>query len=223
MRLTGILNLLVWAVTTHAQGLVWSTDRWAEHSEVPGASWAIAFDHVSQVVGYPPSADTATRIFFMTLTTNDVGRTFFTDALNEPGFGGFIASLTDGTNGFIRFQDGSTGAWLRQSEELFLGRSALSPDLAGYDITQIGFRVNNFYDWYDSAEERNFRTLNYSLGFYGAPVPEASTWVLLILGGFSILSFGRWRRPNQALQRTQPSHHSCNRGVSRAGSLSLSR
>ena len=27
--------------------------------------------------------------------------------------------------------------------------------------------------------------------------------------------------PNHALQRTRPSHHCCNRGVSRAGSLSL--
>ena len=85
----------------HAQGLIWSVDKWAEQSETPGASWQIAFDQVSQFVFYPPSTDTPTRIFFMTLATNDIGRTFFTDALNEPGFAGFVASLTDGTNGFI--------------------------------------------------------------------------------------------------------------------------
>jgi hypothetical protein len=33
----------------------------------------------------------------------------------------------------------------------------------------------------------------------------------------------RHQRPNHALQRTRPSHHCCNRGVPRAGSLSLGR
>jgi hypothetical protein len=33
----------------------------------------------------------------------------------------------------------------------------------------------------------------------------------------------RDRRPNHALQRTRPSRHCCNRGVPRAGSLSLGR
>jgi hypothetical protein len=66
--------------------------------------------------------------------------------------------------------------------------------LAGYNITQIGFRVNNFYDWYDPAEERNFRTLAYSLDFYGAAVPEPSTWALLGLGGATALLLRRKAR-----------------------------
>ena len=64
-----------------------------------------------------------------------------------------------------------------------LGRSLAAPDLAGYNMTQIGFRVNNFYDYYDVQDERYFRQLDYSLDFYGAPVPEPGTWALLALGG----------------------------------------
>ena len=193
MKLFATVFLALLAIlNAHAQGLIWSADRWAEHSEVPGASWAIAFDHVSDPFpGFPPSLNPVTTIFSMTIGTNDTGRTFFTDALTEPRFGGFVTGLTDGTNGFLRFQDGSTGAWGLAAEQLFLGRSSLSPDLAGFDITQIGFRVNNFYDWYDSSEERNFRTLNYSLDFYGAAVPEPSTWALLALGGASALLLRR--------------------------------
>ncbi|HWN93904.1 MAG TPA: PEP-CTERM sorting domain-containing protein, partial [Methylomirabilota bacterium] len=116
------------------------------------------------------------------------------NSLKEPGFGGYIAGLTDGTNGFLRFQPGGTGGWGGASEQQFLGRSSLSPDLMGYNITKIGFRVNNFYDWYDSAEERNFRTLNYSLDFYGAAVPEPSTWALLGLGGAAALLLRRKAR-----------------------------
>jgi len=192
MRILVTFSLaLLSLLDSRAQGLIWSANNWAEHSEVPGSSWSIAFDHVLQFEFYPPSADTATRIFFMTLATNDTGRTFFTDASNESGYGGFVARLTDGTNGFIRFQDGSSGAWLRQSEQDFLGRSSAAPDLAGYNITQIGFRVNNFYDFFDVGENRNFRHLDYSLDFYGAAVPEPSTWALLALGGASALLLRR--------------------------------
>ena len=119
----------------------------------------------------------------MTLNTNDTGRTFFANALNEPRFGGFVAGLTDGTNGWFRFQDGTTFGYLAQTERGFLGRSAAAPDLAGYNITQIGFRVDNFYDYFDVQENRYFRQLDYSLNFYGAAVPEPSTWALLTLGG----------------------------------------
>jgi hypothetical protein len=84
----------------------------------------------------------------MTIVTNDTGRTFLADALNEPGFGGFVAGLTDGINGYIRFCPGFT-----IPEQGFLGRASLAPDLAGSSITQINFRVNNFHDWYFAPEE----------------------------------------------------------------------
>ena len=119
----------------------------------------------------------------MTIATNDVGRTFFANAMNEPRFFGFVAGLTDGTNGFLRFQDGDTGSWRGRSEQDFLGRSSIAPDLAGYNITQIGFRVNNFQDGYDPEYNIYTRRLDYSLDFYGSPVPEPSTWALLGLGG----------------------------------------
>ena len=63
--------------------------------------------------------------------------------------------------------------------------------LAGYNITQIGFRVNNFYDYFDVQEDRYFRQLDYSLDFYGAAVPEPSTWALLGLGGAAALLLRR--------------------------------
>ena len=125
----------------------------------------------------------------MSLFTNDTGRTYFANALNEPGFAGFAAGLTDGTNGYIHFYPG-----LIISEQGFLGRPSLAPDLAGYNITQIGFRVNNFYDYFDVQEDRYFRTLDYSLDFYGAPVPEPGTWTLLGLGGALLWPAFRRRR-----------------------------
>ena len=55
-------------------------------------------------------------------------------------------------------------------------------------------------------------------------------WFFITLaGGSASLWFWRARQsssavpPNHALQRTRPSHHCCNRGVPRAGSLSLGR
>ena len=130
----------------------------------------------------------------MSLSTNASGQTFFATTLNEPEFGGFVANLTDGVNGLFRFQQGSPGIFQDWSEQSFLGRSAAAPDLAGYDITQIGFRVNNFYDYFDVQEDRYFRTLDYSLDFYGAPVPEPSIYALLALGAAAWLLRIRSRR-----------------------------
>ena len=194
MRLLATFCLALLAtLDARTQGVIWTANRFAEHSETPGASWQIAFDHVSDLFTPPPRQNPATRIFFMTLTTNDAGRTFFTDALTEPGFGGYIAGLTDGTNGFLRFQDGGSG-WGGASEQQFLGRLSLSPDLADYNITQIGFRVSEFYDYFDPSEDRHFRFLGYSLDFYGSPVPEPGTWALLGLGGATVLLLRRKAR-----------------------------
>jgi len=129
----------------------------------------------------------------MSLFTNDTGRTFFANSLSEPGFGGFTVGLTDGANEYLRFQDGGV-AWQAGSEQFMLGRSAASPDLAGYNITQIGFRVNDFYDYFDVQEDRYFRQLDYSLDFYGSPVPEPSTWALITLGGAALLLWKKARR-----------------------------
>ena len=196
MRILVTFSLVLLAgLAARAQGVIWSADRWAEQSETPGASWQIAFDHTSdQFFPTRPNQNFATRIFPLTIGTNDTGHTFFTDGISESGFAGFIAGLTDGTNGFLRFQVVSAGVVYPPSEQDFLGRSSLSPDLVGYNITQIGFRVNNFYDWYEPVEERNFRTLNYSLDFYGAAVPEPSTWTLLALGGTAALLLHRKAR-----------------------------
>ena len=131
-------------------------------------------------------------LFSMSLATNDSGRTFFANAQNEPGFGGFVAGLTDGANNYVRVQ--ATSAWEVWTEQPFLGRSSLAPDLAGYNITQIGFRVNSFYDDYDGTEDRYLKKLDYSLDFYGAAVPEPSTWALLALGGTTALLLRRKAR-----------------------------
>ena len=193
--LTTCLLALLASLNVCAQGLIWSADGWSDRSSTPGVSWQIAFDHASDPFsGPPPSLNPLTGIFVLTIATNDVGGTFFANAINEPRFSGFIAGLTDGANGFIRFQDGDTGSWRGASEQGFLGRSSLSPDLAGYDITQIGFRVNNFQDGYDPEYNIYTRRLDYSLDFYGAAVPEPSTWALLGLGGAAALLLRRKAR-----------------------------
>ncbi len=188
---TAFLLALLMSLTGRAQGIIWSVNYLEGSSVAPGASWQIAFDHVPANVGSPPSQNLSTRIFTMSLFTNDTGRTFFANSLNEPGYAGFVAGLTDGSIGDLRFQNPDASSWRWGSEQLFLVRSPASPDLAGYNITQIGFRVNNFYDYFDVQEDRYFRQLDYSLDFYGAPVPEPSIWALLGLGGAAALL---WRR-----------------------------
>ena len=186
--LIAFLVALLTTLDTRAQGLIWSANSQSGASVTPGSSWQIALDHVSDPFsGLPPSLNPVTGIFSITISTNNSGQTFFASALNEPGFGGFVASLTDGTSGWVRFQNGPPISWLARYERDFLGRSSVSPDFAGYTITQIGFRVNNFYDYFDVQEDQYFRQLDYSLDFYGAPVPEPSTWALLTLGTAALL------------------------------------
>jgi hypothetical protein len=186
--------VLLTTLDTRAQGLIWSADNHAGNNGVgPGQNWQIAFDHVPANVAYPPSLNPVSGIFSMSLGTNDAGRTFFANALNEPGFGGFVAGLTDGVNNYIRFQNGPPITLGLGLEQFYLVRPAATPDLAGYEITQIGFRVNNFYDYFDVQENSYFRQLDYSLDFYGAPVPEPSTWALLGLGGAAALLLRRTR------------------------------
>lgn len=202
MKLFTTFLAVLWTLDVHAQGtFIWSADNWSGNTiAAPGGSWQIAFDHVSDPRDYwdpwtPPSQHPVTMLFSMSLVTNDTGRTFFANALNEPGFGGFVGGLTDGANNYIRFQDGSPNALRVYTEQGFLGRTALAPDLAGYNITEIGFRVNNFYDYFDVQEDRYFRTLDYSLDFYGSVVPEPSTYALLTLAAAALLLRRKARRP----------------------------
>ncbi len=198
--LTALSLALLAALGVHAQGLIWSVNQLegntiaAPGGGFPSGSWQIAFDHTPENVGYPPSMNPMSGIFSMSLATNDSGRTFFANTLNEAGFAGFVSGLTDGTNGFLRFQVGAPHSWRAGSEQLFLGRSAVAPDLAGYTITQIGFRVNSFYDYFDVQEDRYFKQLDYSLDFYGSPVPEPGSWALLTLGGAALLLWRKARR-----------------------------
>jgi len=178
------------------QGLIWSAGRFAEVGVGGGAppyvSWQISFD----AGGFEgaPSLNPVSSLFTMSLFTNDTGRTFVANALNEPGFAGFVANLTDGTNGAIRFQRPNISSWQSASEQLFLGRSPLAPDLAGYNITEVHFRVVNFYDTYSEQDNIYGKHLDYSLDFYGAAVPEPGTWALLGLGGAAALLLRRKAR-----------------------------
>ncbi len=149
----------------------------------------LAIDHVSNSnVPTSPSLNPVTGVFFLTISTNDAGHTFFADALNSPGLTGFIGGLTDGRNDYIRFSDVSPlVGWGIGNEAGILGRSSLTPDFAGYNITQIGLRIDSYYDWFYAPENRYLNTLNYSLDFYLTPVPEPSTWALLTLGAASFL------------------------------------
>jgi hypothetical protein len=156
----------------------------------------IGFDHLSDPFNTtnPPSVNSLSGIFSMMISTNDAGRTFFATALTEQGFAGFVGGLTDGANGYLRLQDLSSLTWGVGTEANVLGRSLESPDLAGYNITQIGFRINSYYDWYYEPENRYLNTLDYSLDFYGAAVPEPGTWALLGLGGATALLLRRKAR-----------------------------
>jgi hypothetical protein len=192
LRPLGALSFaLLCSLDAHAQGLIWSIDRTSIPGNLPSAgpvpNRVIGFDHVTDPGSEtPPSLNPVTGIFSMTISTNDVGRTFFATALNEPGFGGFVAGLTDGANDYLRLQAISTGTWGGGREADVLGRSSLTPDFAGYNITQIGFRVNSYYDWFYEPENRYLNTMEYSLDFYGAPVPEPSTWTLVTLGTMAV-------------------------------------
>lgn len=200
MKIIATLSFaLVWTLATHAQGLIWSASHTSIGGNEAGAGplpdRQIALDHTSDPnFTTPPSLNPVSGIFSMTLSTNDAGRTFFANALNAPGFGGFVSGLTDGANGYIRFQIFDSSFWERQNERDYLGRPLLTPDFAGYNITQIGFRVNNYYDWFYEPESRYLNTLDYSLDFFGSPVPEPSTWALFSLGGAAALLLRRKAR-----------------------------
>src|SRR5438046_1655212 len=104
MRLLATLSVaLLWTFDTHAQGLIWSVSYTdyvgGEAGAGPVGNRAIGFDHVSDSdTTTPPSLNPVSGIFSMTISTNDAGRTFFANALNQPGFTGFVAGLTDGAN-----------------------------------------------------------------------------------------------------------------------------
>jgi hypothetical protein len=54
--------------------------------------------------------------------------------------------------------------------------------------------VDDYYDSFYAPENRYLNTLNYSLDFYGAPVPEPSTWALLGIGGAAVFLLRRKAR-----------------------------
>ena len=148
-----------------------------------------------------PSLNPVAGIFFMTISTNDAGRTFLANAVNSAGFAGFVAGLTDGANRYIRFSDFTPLPFGVATEAGFLGRSPAAPDFAGYNITQIGFRVNSYYDYFVAPDNQYLNVLDYSLDFYGAPVPEPSTWALLALGGAAALLLRRKPRKQHPAPR----------------------
>ena len=188
MKLLATYLAMAWTFGVHAQGLIWSINQNSIAGNGEGAgpvpNREIGFDHVPTpfYTQNPPSLNPVSGIFSMTITTNDAGRTFFAKALNEPGFTGFTAGLTDGANGYLRLQDLSFLTWGVGREASVLGRPAATPDFAGYYITQVGFHVNSYFDWFYEPENRYLNTLDYSLDFYGAAVPEPSIWALLGLG-----------------------------------------
>jgi len=189
-------SLLI-ALSAHGQGLIWSVNFTASAGNAEGAgpvpNRQIGIDHSSNpFIPESPSLNPVSGIFSMIISTNDAGRTFFANTLNEPGFPGFVAGLTDGANDYIRFSDLVPVPFSFATEAAFLGRSPAAPDFAGYNITQIGYRVNNYYDWFYAPENRYLNTFDYSLDFYGAAVPEPSTWALFALG--SVLFWGIARR-----------------------------
>ncbi len=203
MRLLITFLAVLGTLDLHAQGLIWTVNYTNTDGNTPPlTNWQIAFDQTSdRFLSTPPSLNPVSSIFSMSLFTNDTGRTFFANAMNEPGFYGFVAALTDGADGYIRLQTQGAFTWNVRSEADYLRRSSLSPDLAGYNITQIGFRVNNFYDSYYAPDDIYLKTLDYSLDFYGAPVPEPSTWALLALGGAAALLLRRKARKQHPAPR----------------------
>src|SRR5688572_16856271 len=92
MKRLGILLFAVAsALSVHAQGVIWSThirDGSGSISNVPQpSSLHIVFDYGWQGSGssFQKYGDPATRIFSLSISTNDSGRTFFADATTEPG------------------------------------------------------------------------------------------------------------------------------------------
>jgi len=193
MKLFVTLLAVFGTLHAHAQGLIWSSPNVPSLAgNSPGAGLLpnrqIGIDHVSDP-DYPvlPSLNPVSGIFSMAISTNDAGHTFFANAQNTPGFAGFVAGVTDGANDYIRFQDFDTSTFGYAREDGFLARS---PDLAGYNITQIGFRVIDYYDRY-YADDQYLNQLDYALDFYLTPVPEPSTWALLGLGATATLLLRR--------------------------------
>ncbi len=182
----------------HAQGLIGS----AHGSTGPGTTTPqptnlnIVFDYGWQggTTSFQKGGDPGTRIFRLSISTNDSGRTFFTDAATDAGFAGFVSRLTDGTDQYITMETEifTFSEWSPQRESSYLLGPAANPDFAGYNITQIGLRLDDFH----SYMEGNFyyKSLDYTLDFYGAPVPEPSTWALLALGAAAFCCATRRRR-----------------------------
>jgi hypothetical protein len=198
MKLIATCLAMAWTLGIQAQGIIWTVNLSSTGGNGAGAgpipNREIAIDHVSDpFFSTPPSLNPVSGIFAMTISTNDAGRTFFANALNQPGFAGLTVGLTDGANDYLRVSEYFFSTWKFGSEANFLGRSLAAPDFAGYEITQVGFRINNYYDWFYEPENRYLNTLDYSLDFYAVPVPEPGTWTLVGLGGAAALLLRRTR------------------------------
>jgi len=148
-----------------------------------------------------PESRPQNTLFNAPVTSADVGRTFRASAATDPAFAVAAEILANGRDSFVThavaFDDGFGSAVSLLESQLFRGRPTEAPDLVGFSLTAMIFRLDRL----SVVEVQNQgRSVEYAglLTFEGtaengAPVPEPAT-VLLFATGAAAIGRRAWKR-----------------------------
>ncbi len=130
------------------------------------------------------------------ISTAAVGQTFTVSAANDPDFSDFVAAITDGVDQTITvyqlrgpgLSGGGGGIQALESSVQRFG-SAGNPDLAGFNISSISMRINDFTTGEDDRVKATFF-------FEGAEqVPTPSSFAALVgMGLMGLIAVASRRR-----------------------------
>jgi hypothetical protein len=132
----------------------------------------------------------------LTLTQADIGKTFISSPLTDPGFAAFANYLTDGNEQYLFTTSGPGGAG-GTFECNYFQSCGTAVDLQGYEIDQVTYTINAWRNeipgrdlwgngiWYDLY-------YGHRITIEGHQVPEPTTLAAALLSALGLMGH-RWR------------------------------